>query len=58
MKDLMRSGKTKYAMAAAGMTGDTGRQVRGTLAVVQTKLESRRARIGTSRQAETAKCNQ
>ena len=54
----MRSGKTKYAMAAAGMTGDTGRQVRGTLAIVQTKLESRRARIGTRRQAETAKCNQ
>jgi hypothetical protein len=48
----MRSGKTEDAMRAAGMSGIAGRQFRGGLAVVETKLESRRALVGLRRQRE------
>ncbi len=51
---LMRSGETKYAMTAAGITWSVGRNVRGTLAVVETKLESWRAGIGTRRHCKSA----
>lgn len=54
---LMRSGETKYAMTAAGITWSVGRNVQGTLAVVETKLESWRAGIGTRRQGKSVECD-
>ena len=46
---VMGSGETENAMRAAVMTGAAGRPVRYGLAVVETKLETRRAVMGLRR---------
>jgi hypothetical protein len=55
---VMRSGKTEDAMSGAGMIGIAGRQLRSPLAVVLTKLKSRRAITGSRRWREPSKRDQ
>jgi hypothetical protein len=54
----MRPGEAKYTMAATGMIGISGRQVRRILGIMETKLESRRASAGFGGECESAESDQ
>jgi len=55
---MMRSGKTEDAMAAASVIGIACGYLRNALAVVDTKLETRRGVLGLGRQGEACKDDQ
>jgi hypothetical protein len=54
----MRSGKTEDAMAAAGLGGAVDGLGGRVLCVVETKLETGRARVGLRGQTKSAECDQ
>ena len=55
---VMRSGKTKDAMAARETIGSAGRCIRRALRAVETNLEPRGASIGVRREGKSAECDQ
>jgi hypothetical protein len=57
-QSVMRSGKAKYAMSAAGTAGAADRQVRCPLAAVQTEFKSRLALARLRREVKSAECDQ